>query len=128
MQKVKNGVDWDQCHPYIYIMLSRNQDMEKWSLNTSRLVIRPAKANREDTDFLYGLWTNSEVMRFVGFPDGLRTSHAEIEAQLKGRHNSIYDRVLLACRQMEGNPIGECKLGSVNDKKTAETDVKLRIS
>jgi ribosomal-protein-alanine N-acetyltransferase len=96
-----------------------------WQLNTDRLMIRPAVALPDDIDFLYRLWTNHEVMRFVGFPQGLHTSREQIRAQLERYSGSPFDRVLLACLSEKNTPIGECKLGSADDKHIASTDLKL---
>jgi len=96
-----------------------------WQLNTERLIIRPAAACPEDIDFLYQVWTNHEVMRFVGYPQGLRITREEIKTQLEQYGGSPFDRVLLACLMGDKTPIGECKLGSADDDGIAHTDVKL---
>lgn len=45
-------------------------------MKTVRLIIRPAMVDNKDIAFLDRLWTNPDVMRFVGFPSGLRTRRA----------------------------------------------------
>jgi len=43
--------------------------MNKIVFTTDRPIIRKAKASDEDVDMFFSLWTNPEVMKFVGFPD-----------------------------------------------------------
>lgn len=106
-------------------MASADKQESGWMLRTTRLVIRPALAEPEDVSFLYGLWTNPEVMRFVGFPKGLRTSLSEIKAQLEGYGPGEFDRTLIVCKRQQGVPVGECKLGSADEEGIAHTDLKL---
>lgn len=115
-------------------MSVHDKEPNHWSLNTVRLTIRPAIATTDDINFLYRLWTNPEVMRFVGFPGGLQTSHSEIKKQLDQYANQFgngeFDRVLLVCRDHTDDTnetieiIGECKLGFPDDCGVAKTDVK----
>jgi [ribosomal protein S5]-alanine N-acetyltransferase len=91
---------------------------------TERLRVRLATA--DDADLLHVLWTDPRVMTYVGFPQGLPISRAEIVAILQKETNlAVCDRYLIAERQDTGEAIGECKLGAPNDAGIAETDVKL---
>lgn len=48
----------------------------KQVLTTDRLVVR--RAGAADAELIYGLWTNPEVMHFVGFPKGLSITIGEV--------------------------------------------------
>lgn len=106
-------------------MAYRERPESGWTLETNRLVICPAIAEEEDVSFLFRLWTNPEVMRFVGFPKGLRTSLGEINAQLEGYEPGEFDRTLIVSKRQDGVRVGECKLGSADEEGIAHTDVKL---
>ncbi len=106
-------------------MVQDNPINNSWSIETERLTIRLATPDDDDVGFLLMLWTDGRVMRFVGFPDGLRTDHGKIKAQLEGYGGNEFDRVLIVCLKDSKQTIGECKLGSPNDDKIALTDIKL---
>jgi len=44
---------------------------------TERLIIRAATV--ADIDLFYTLWTNPQVMKNVGFPQGLRITRSELK-------------------------------------------------
>lgn len=106
-------------------MHAESYSKQEWSITTRRLTIRPAMPTDTDIDFLLRLWTNHKVMRFVGYPQGLRTDQEQIKEQLGKYGPSEYDRVLLVQLLETGAIIGECKLGSTKSDGIAETDVKL---
>ncbi len=70
------------------------------------------------------LWTDGEVMKYVGFPNGDDTNPKRIEAYLNKQADGYFDRVLLACLS-DGTAIGECKLCPPDEKNLAHTDIKL---
>lgn len=91
---------------------------------TERLRIRTATA--VDAELLYILWTDPQVMTFVGFPQGLRITRAEIAASLEKQDPAqVFDRYLMVELRATGEAIGECKLGTPDAEGIAETDVKL---
>ena len=90
---------------------------------TDRLVIR--QATEEDTEHYFRLWTHPEVMKFVGFPQGLKISREEIKKLLQQTEGKILDCRLVVIRKEDGKRIGECKLGSPKEEGISETDVKL---
>jgi RimJ/RimL family protein N-acetyltransferase len=90
---------------------------------TKRLVVRLATS--EDAGVFYSLWTNPEVMRNVGFPEGLPTSLAEIEEQLLTQAGSCLERMLVVQRKSDDQAIGECSMKSPDRNGVSETDVKL---
>ncbi len=92
---------------------------------TPRLGIRKARPSERDVDLLYRLWTSPEVMKFVGFPHGLRITAEEVKTQLAGQADSEYDVRLLVELNRTGQCIGECKLGRPDRDGVSETDVKL---
>ena len=97
---------------------------DNWTIKTERLFIRPALPCESDVEFLFRLWTNGTVMKFVGFPSGFKTDREKISEQLHGYGPGEFNRVLLACLE-DGTIIGECKLGSRDEDGTCSTDVKL---
>jgi RimJ/RimL family protein N-acetyltransferase len=95
--------------------------------DTERLIIRKANPTDEDVNLLYNLWTNPNVMRFVGFPYGLRITKEEIKnnARMADENDSEFDKYLIVELKETGALIGECKLGFPNDEGISQTDVKL---
>ena len=106
-------------------MISSDFKSQNWSVETERLRNTPALADSVHVEFLYRIWTTPEVMRFVGFPEGLRTDRQQIRAQLEKPRQSEYDRCLLVALEESGELIGECKLGTPDENGVAHTDVKL---
>jgi [ribosomal protein S5]-alanine N-acetyltransferase len=90
---------------------------------TSRLIIR--KATEKDSDIFFNLWTDPDVMKFVGFPKGLKITSEEIKKTIQKEDNSEYDRKLVIELKETGQAIGECKLGQPDKNGISETDVKL---
>jgi len=76
-------------------------------------------------NMLLELWTDPEVMRHVGFPQGLRTDSDQIREQLVNQSKTEYDCVLAVSLKSTGELIGQCKLGSPDKEGAAGTDVKL---
>ncbi len=95
---------------------------------TERLTVKLARSSTETIDNYHRLWNSSEVMKFVGFPEGLGIAKSEIKKQLtedaKTKSSSSYDRSLAVYEIESGNFVGECKLGSFNKELISETDVK----
>jgi len=98
---------------------------DNWSLKTECLSIRFALPESATIDFLYRLWTNPEIMKFVGFPKGLKITKDEIIAQLQNKYPDEYNRCLIAYIKDFDTAIGECKLGSPDSNGIANTDIKL---
>ena len=90
---------------------------------TNRLVVRQARI--EDTEHYLELWTHPEVMKFVGFPQGLKITKEELQKQLDQDEGEIFDCRLVVIRKEDGEKVGECKLGSPKEEGISETDVKL---
>lgn len=90
---------------------------------TGRLIVRTAA--EEDVDLYHALWTNPQVMKNVGFPQGLRITHSEIKQMLSGGGSSEFDRLLVVELKDSGVTIGECKLTQPNEQGIAEPDIKL---
>ncbi len=91
---------------------------------TERLRVRTATA--VDAALLYALWTDPQVMTFVGFPKGLSITREEITASLEKQDPAqVFDRYLVVELQVTDEAIGECKLGTPDAEGIAETDVKL---
>ena len=90
---------------------------------TERLIIRTAA--EEHADLFYALWTDPRVMRNVGFPGGLPTTHDELMTTLSAQCGSEFDRLLVVQLKVDLKPIGECKLSRPDDDGIAQPDVKL---
>ncbi len=92
-------------------------------IQTERLLIR--RATIEDAEFFFRFWTDPQVMKFVGFPYGLRTSLNEVREQIDRQGDSLLDSYLVVTLKVSGIPIGECKLGKPDEQGISDTDVKL---
>ncbi len=90
---------------------------------TKRLIIR--KSEEKDTPLFYSLWTNGEVMKFVGFPKGLKVTEEEIKDGILKQSEDEYNKPLVVQVKEPGETIGECKLGLPDKNGISETDVKL---
>jgi len=93
--------------------------------DTKRLRIRAARPSDPDVTMFYQLWTDPAVMKFVGFPNGLRITEDEIRRKIANEPPTPFDRKLVVERKEDNMRIGECKLGSPNADGVSETDVKL---
>jgi RimJ/RimL family protein N-acetyltransferase len=93
-------------------------------INTKRLVIR--KLNESDAGFLYKLWTNPKVMRYVGFPKGLNISIDQIlNKYIINQQESELECLMVASKKDTCEIIGECHMSVPDDNGICETDVKL---
>jgi RimJ/RimL family protein N-acetyltransferase len=90
---------------------------------TKRLLIR--KAEEKDTLFFFKLWTDREVMKFVGFPRGLNITEEEIRKSILKQSEGEYNKPLVIQLKDTGETIGECMLGLPDKNGISETDVKL---
>lgn len=89
---------------------------------TERLFVR--KAALTDVEFYLTLWNDPEVMKFVGFPNGLMTSKERIENQLKNHSDCEYDQTLVVVEKKSGKSIGECKLVYPDENMISFPDFK----
>lgn len=93
-------------------------------LSTQRLTIRSAKIS--DAKLLFTLWTDSEVMRNVGFPYGLPVTRQEIEEKIaKQDQSQPFGKVLIVTIRSNIVPIGECKMILPDEEGISRTDIKL---
>ena len=90
---------------------------------TDRLRVRAARP--DDVELIHSLWSDPRVMTFVGFPQGLPTSQAEIRSQIERDASRPYRRLLIAEQACDGQAIGECKLGAPDEEGVCEPDIKL---
>ncbi len=100
-------------------------DINKWQINTDRLLIRFATTDDKDINFLFKLWNNPKVTTFQGFPNGLKLNFEQIEKQMSNYSGDEYGRVLVATLRSTGDIIGECKIDRPNKDNIAKTDIKL---
>ncbi len=105
--------------------------MKQVVFETKRLRIRVAHEN--DVDLVYSLWTHPDVMKFVGFPNGLRTSRDEVLARIAACEQAPFACLLIveeketavSASLSTGVFIGQCLMHNPNDEGIAITDVKL---
>ena len=97
--------------------------MNQVVFETKRLRIRVA--NENDVDLVYSLWTLPEVMKFVGFPKGLRTSREEVLARIEKSEHAPFEYLLIVEVKETGVSIGQCLMHNPNAEGIAVTDVKL---
>jgi len=90
---------------------------------TARLRVR--LATEEDAEFYFGIWTDSSVMRFVGYPHGLRITLQEVRDAIRSAGNSPFERRLLVVLKETGQRIGDARMHPPGPDGVARTDVKL---
>lgn len=98
--------------------------INKYVFETERLRVRKAEQTDEDINFFFILYTNPEVMKFVGFPYGLKISKEEITESISAQDISEFDQALLIISKADNKLLGECKLGKPDKDGISETDVK----
>ena len=89
---------------------------------TKRLIIRTA--TKDDAVFIADLWNNPQVMKYVGFPDGIDTTPQKIAAVIKKEKHTLFDCILIITLK-DGTPIGNTAIGSIDEKGITETDMKI---
>ncbi len=94
-------------------------------IETRRLITRKAENSERDIDLYFRLWNNPRVMKYVGFPGGLRIFKEKIDEKLSIQPHSEFDRLLLVEIKESGILIGEAKLGFPDEEGISKTDVKL---
>ena len=92
-------------------------------LTTHRLCIRIAQP--ADAEFIHTLWTMPDVMRFVGFPEGLAISVNEVREGIKRDPDSEFGSRLIVELRSTQVPIGQCKVGAPEAAGICEPDIKL---
>ena len=90
---------------------------------TARLRVRTAR--EADAGLYLRIWTDPRIMRFVGFPRGLKITLDEIRDQIRRAGDSEFDCRLVVLLKESGEPIGEARLHRPDGKRVAKTDVKL---
>jgi len=90
---------------------------------TERLIVRTA--TKEDVDLFYALWTHPQVMKNVGFPQGLRITHSKLGEMLSKQTRSEFEQLLVVELRATGQAIGECNLSYPDEQGRAEPDIKL---
>lgn len=90
---------------------------------TERLRVRSATV--EDVELVYALWTDPRVMRYVGFPQGLRVTRQGLQERLAHQGPSPFEQVLVVELRATGQAIGVCKVAHPDEEGRADPDVKL---
>ena len=90
---------------------------------TDRLLVRVATKN--DIGLYYALWTNPQVMKHVGFPNGIPLDLEEMKSKPFQRGETEFDQLLVVTLKDTGQPIGECKLSQPDQEGVVEPDIKL---
>jgi RimJ/RimL family protein N-acetyltransferase len=105
--------------------------MNQVVFETKRLRVRVA--NEHDVDLVYSLWTHPDVMKFVGFPNGLRITREEVMARIEACEHAPFECLLIVEERetavstslSTSVSIGQCLMHNPNDAGIAITDVKL---
>ncbi len=87
--------------------------------------LRVRRACADDAEFIHSLWTSPDVMRFVGFPEGLSISVDEVREEIEETGNADFGSRLIVERAGDGVRIGQAKLGNVDSDGVSEPDIKL---
>lgn len=90
---------------------------------TERLTVRAA--TEDDIDLYYALWTNPDVMKHVGFPQGIPITRDEMKEKPFERGETEFDQLLVVELKETEQAIGECKLSRPNNESVVEPDIKL---
>jgi len=97
---------------------------DQYFLRTLRLGLRHAR--ERDASFVHALWTSSDVMRFVGFPNGLAITIDEIKTTIERGLDSEFGSLLIASLLETNQVIGQCKIGTPDAEGICEPDIKLK--
>lgn len=92
---------------------------------TKRLTVRRAEVG--DAELICALWTDPQVMGYVGFPHGLDTNPDEVRVRIEEEKGtqSPFDILLVAELRSESSVIGQCIMHLPDEEGTAGTDIKL---
>ena len=90
---------------------------------TKRLAVQTATI--EDTHLYYSLWTNPEVMRSVGFPQGFPITQDEVKEKLRAQPTGVFEQHLVVRLKRTNKAIGECKIHLPDKDGVVETGIKL---
>jgi RimJ/RimL family protein N-acetyltransferase len=88
---------------------------------TPRLIVRVATS--DDASFITSLWSDLDVMRHVGFPRGIPTAAEDVPRRIE--RGKGLNALLVARLRANGEPIGQCMLGTPDSFGVCEPDIKL---
>lgn len=94
-------------------------------IETSRLVIERGVPSPQHIELVYDLWTCPEVMKYVGFPQGLKTTKEEIAKTLSREDPIGCECILIVSRKEDKTLLGHCFFHKPDPQRTCETDIKL---
>ena len=95
-------------------------------LKTPRLGVRQATA--DDAPFIHGLWTSPDVMKYVGFSQGLPISVEEVRKQIVNGPSAEFGSRHVVELLTTGERIGQTKLDIPDAQGICEPDIKLHPS
>ncbi|HDS02457.1 MAG TPA: GNAT family N-acetyltransferase [Firmicutes bacterium] len=83
--------------------------------------------HESDASFFCSLWQNPEVMKYVGFPEGLFCDEKRLSRQIArdNEEGKVFGRPLIVRLSSDATLIGECFMGFPDDEGLSETDVKI---
>ena len=90
---------------------------------TERLIVRIA--TEADVELFYALWTNPQVMTYVGFPQGIPLTLEGMKARPLEDKATEFDRPLVVELKATGQAIGEAKLEAPDEEGMTGPDCKL---
>ena len=95
-------------------------------IQTARLGIR--RADAADAEFIHALWTSPEVMKYVGFSQGLPITVEAVRRQLCEGPEGEFGSRLMVEDLVSGDRIGQTKLSIPDEHGICEPDIKLHPS
>ncbi|MGB3976420.1 MAG: GNAT family N-acetyltransferase [bacterium] len=90
-------------------------------IRASGLLIRPA--NSADIDHIVMLWNDPGVMKYVGYPEGLKITHDAVQKKLADPAQTLLDRILMV--ECDGECIGQAVMHSPDSRGKSTTEIKL---
>ena len=102
--------------------------MKSINIKTKNLILRQPEEG--DFNFLKNMWENGEVMKYVGFPKGLKQSDKKIKKWIKDWCTPDKLRLVIEDKRTK-KPIGEIgyrvekKYPYAKNKKVAAMDIKI---
>jgi len=82
-----------------------------WIIKTSKIMVRPVQI--EDASTLVRWWNDGNIMKDVGFNNGIKTDIVKVEKQIKNQNHSNV-KLFIICDTNNKQPIGELSYGELD--------------
>lgn len=90
---------------------------------TERLSVR--SATLQDAEMYFKLWSDPQVMKNVGFPQGYPVTLDEVKESIRKQGPPPFDHMLVVTIKESGEAIGECKIETPDREGLTETHIKI---